>query len=289
MKKKFLLIALAAAFVTSAYASKVNIGVEAGYDFSHYRQSSIADVKSGNITLITEKNQYSTKYEEIDEVYQGSRRIHRERKTADTGRTPQMNGFHVGPTFDVRFSDRMGLGLRFALEYQFLTTPGHIFDTKYEREAMAEEKSYRTYATYQHSLLLPIRLSYTFNLGKNWNIWVMTGPEFEIGLSSTFNVKYNSRYSIDGKSHIEKYDAYTGKSYLDGNDVTEGEPQAELNRCNLTWGLGAGFGYKNFNFSVVYDFGLENLSYVRKVVSTSYSITNDQLKIAVSYTFPVKK
>ncbi len=289
MKKKFLLIALATAFVTSAYASKVNIGVEAGYDFSHYRMSQETEVKGGGVTAFEGIYQYSTVIDYISEVYQGDKRVSREKKSVSTGRTPQMNGFHVGPTFDVRFSDRMGLGLRFALEYQFLTTPGQIFDTKDAREINAKVKDVVTYATYQHSLLLPVRLSYTFNLGENWNIWVMTGPELEIGLSSTFNVKYNSRYSIDGKSHIEKYDAYTGKSYLDGNDITEGEPQAELNRCNLTWGLGAGFGYKNFNFSVVYDFGLENLSYVRKVMDTSYSITNDQLKIAVSYTFPVKK
>lgn len=301
MKKKLLLLSLAALCAAGISAKKgINIGVEAGYDFGHYRSSDIdmyeAIEGSQHITYYDIAYRHSTVYEEYTLTVINGKREKSNYLSKDAGYLPQMHGFHVGPTFDARFAESHGLGLRFALQYQFLTTGGNLFDTKVTRDKINEGKKsglYTDYNTTMHSLDIPVRLSYTWTVKNDWNIWLMTGPKFNIGLSFK-----NYVATKVGDTEIKTTtDLYSGVITING-EKTGDIPQ--LNRYipfDVSWGLGFGFGYKNFNFSACYDLGFTDMrgyyTYAQTAQSVShyYSLPtyNNQLQVTLSYTWPVKK
>lgn len=292
MKKKILLIALAMASV-SLYAGKFNIGVEAGYDFSHYRsKTTVTTYDASNVkTKVAETYHHAKVIDETVKYYENDKEVRKDKKSTSTGRLPQMHGFHVGPTFDWRFSDRMGLGLRFALDYQFLSTAGEIYDKKDTRQLYKDNDLKRH--TYYHALNLPIRLSYTFNLPQDWHIWVMTGPKFDIGLS----FKSTGDALVDDGKTIKKGEVevnyFSGEVKINGKTRDDDTDENKHERFGCTWGIGFGVGYKNFNFSAVYDFGLSRNNVLHEqnfgAIKNEYAAYNNQLQLTLSYTFPVKK
>lgn len=284
MKRKLLLVALVITSVV-AYAGKFNIGVEAGYDFAHYRNSTTETSYNGNQKIVKETYHHAKVVDHTTTVYVNDKQQSKQKNSTSTGRLPQMHGLHVGPTFDWRFSDRMGLGLRFALDYQFLSTAGSIYDTKEDRKNF-KDKDIDIHTNY-HALNLPIRLSYTFNLPKSCHIWVMTGPKFDIGLS--FKGK-----AINGNT-TEEIDYFAGKIKTTKGGTTKEEENSAIkyDRFNCSWGVGFGVGYKNFNFSAIYDLGLSRNNVLHEQnfgnVKYEYAAYNNQLQLTLSYTFPVKK
>ncbi|MCQ2335737.1 MAG: PorT family protein [Paludibacteraceae bacterium] len=284
MKKSILIITLAMASV-SLYAGKFNIGVEAGYDFSHYRSKTTTTTYNGNQKIVEEEYQHAKVIDETVKYYENDKEVRKDKKSTSTGRLPQMHGFHVGPTFDWRFSDRMGLGLRFALDYQFLSTAGGIYDTKDERKDL-KDNDIKAH-TYYHALNLPIRLSYTFNLPQDWHIWVMTGPKFDIGLS------FKGKATVGNRTDEVDYFSGKTKTTIGGKTIEEEDEYLKYDRFNCSWGVGFGVGYKNFNFSAVYDFGLSRNNVLHEqnfgAAKSEYANYNNQLQLTLSYTFPVKK
>jgi len=301
MKKKLLLLSLAALCAAGISAKKgISIGVEAGYDFAHYRSSYIqmkeAIQGSYNTKIYNIEYRHSTVLESYTQTVVNGKSEKSNYVVSDKGRLPQMHGFHIGPTFDARFAESHGLGLRFALQYQFLTTNGHIYDSKKTRDnidQLRKDGYYTAFNTTMHSLDIPIRLSYTWTVKDNWNIWVMTGPKLNIGLVCKSYVNTN----IGGTEVKTTTDLYSGIVYVNG-EKTEKEISIfdRIYPFDASWGLGFGFGYKNFNFSACYDLGITSMN-INFVEGTDDSWTtratcpayNNQLQLTLSYTFPVKQ
>lgn len=331
MKKLFLPIATILALSVNALASSFSVGVEAGYDFLDFRtQHNVYYTTAPNGTNlgiikeyfeVTQANKHISTYAATTLKGIPIQKTVIETKNS-TGRIPTMHGFHVGPIFDIRFSDKMGLGLKLGPKYQFARTNGGIFDTKDERNLHNNSDCYKRYNTTYHGISIPIRLSYNWDLPKNWNIWIMTGPEVNISLS--FKENYSVFNDVSGKWDDYTYNYLNGKQYVNGTLVDWSEPEdlspkqkEEYHKTlpiHLTWGIGFGFGYKNFFFSVAYDFGVTNRYYKQResyqwasdvyedpetgaksgvlCVETAefkHSLYNDKLTVSIGYTFPIIK
>ncbi len=333
MRKTILLITTVLTTATVALASSWNIGVEAGYDMLDFRMGSTQyhTIKPNGTNFdkftdvyeVTRAGKYISTYSAttIKGLIPLEKTVKETRN--DVGRTPLMHGFHVGPTFDYRFSDKHGLGLRFGLQYQFATTDGELFDSKDERNEHHNTDYFKNYNTTYHGLNIPVRLSYTWELPKDWNIWVMTGPKLNIGLS--FKEKFSALNILTGGWDNYVYDYLNGKQYINGDLVNWADPsqlepkQREIYHqsmtFNWTWGIGLGFGYKNFSFSVLYDIGTSNrygkgyeayqnatdtytdpetgvvVPSVLSVETYEYShkMYCNELIVSVAYTFPIVK
>ncbi len=327
MKKTLLFIATSIAFATTAMAASLSIGIEAGYDFADVKTSSsvqtslaVNNSSSGLLSYYTEKYRIEKIAGTYDAVMIGgipkSGAIVESR--TDVGRIPSLHGFHVGPTFNWTFSDKIGLGLRFGINYHYLRTNGHVFDSSESRSLINDKNKFSGYNTTSHSLNIPIRLSYTWELPKNWNIWIMVGPKLDINLScyESFNV------NVDGTWHSYYMDYLAGKCYADNKLVPWEEPIGisadkrekyhKFNPLSVYWGLGFGFGYKNLSFSVLYDFGCTNRFYLGSetyqratavdpvtglllddlaVETTQYKqkMIDNELVVSIAYTFPIIK
>ncbi|MCQ2350969.1 MAG: PorT family protein [Paludibacteraceae bacterium] len=327
MKKTLLFIATSVAFATTAMAASLNIGVEAGYDFADVMTSSsvqtnlaINNSSTGLLSYYTEQYRIGKIAGTYDAILVGGvpKSGYIQESRTNVGRIPSLHGFHVGPTFNWTFSDKMGLGLRFGINYHYLRTNGHVFDSTGSRSLVNNKNIFSGYNTTSHSLNIPIRLSYTWELPQDWNIWVMVGPKFDINLSCTESFDVN----IDGNWHSYRMDYLSGKCYADGNLIPWEEPAGvsadrreryhKFNPFSLYWGLGFGFGYKDFSFSVLYDFGCTNRYYLGSetyqkatafdpvtgemledlaVETTKYKqkMLDNELVVSIAYTFPIIK
>jgi len=301
MKKKFLLLSLATLCATAVSATKYNIGVEAGYDFAHYRQANTISqetILGSEHTVISDVNYQHdqvidhTHTEFVNGYYKKGSVI-----TEQTGRLPQMHGFHIGPTFDARFSDKHGLGMRFALQYQFLTTNGGIYDKIVNGERVSANPLLllpTAQHTYSHTLSVPVRLSYTWTVKNDWDIWLMTGPKFNFGVSFTSEGKYN----IDGEEYSALYNYYSGQYYVNNKNVATSDYKYTYYPLSLSWGFGFGFSYKGLGFYACYELGLSDMQGYKAcsaetIASATYYYSrnsyNNQLQLTLTYTFPVKQ
>lgn len=295
--KKILLVSVAVLGTTMAFAKSFNIGVEAGYDFAHYSRTAMdvseTIVGSSEYKTMDVMSHHGKVIDYYSEVIKDGKKTKSEVNTIKTGRLPQMHGFHVGPTFDWRFADSHGLGLRFGLQYQYLRTNGGIFDTQTQRDSYKGSDSWE--ATNQHSLQLPIRLSYTWDFSNDTHLWLMTGPKFNIGVSMT------TTYYDANSGTKEIYNYYNGDvTTIDKNgnkNVIKGGVAMYI-PFDASWGFGIGFGWGNLNLSASYDIGFTDMSGYRHFGETIFGGTkfytaiftnNSQLQVTLSYTLPVLK
>ena len=71
-----------------------------------------------------------------------------------------------------------------------------------------------------------------------------TGPTIQCGLAMTWK-RYNQDYEGEKRK----------PTVFDGYDI-DNDPDQVLKRLNITWGLGAGFQYKQYFLRGGYDFGI---------------------------------
>ena len=304
--KKFTLSILAVFTAVVAYAGQFNVGLEAGYDFAHLRSYFITTEQNASKKEVTTTSvshviyQHSDVIETYDEVEINGRKQKQDKNITPTERLPQMHGFHVGPTFDYRFTKVPSLGLRFGAQFVFLATGGLIFDTKKERDEQAEiNKQFESvsYVTQQYKIQLPLRLSYTFNLKKDTELWLMTGPKFNIGIAMvTDKNTFSTSKDIDLRVHT---DYYSGKCTVTDHGEKIGSYQIEWEDryipFDVSWGLGIGFSYKNFGVCAVYDIGISDMGGYQKFSNNDLKLDYraltyiNQLQVVLSYTFKAKK
>lgn len=133
-----------------------------------------------------------------------------------------MNGFKVGPTYDLAFTP--SFSLQTGLLYSILLNK--------ESESSASVKITMQY------LNLPIRATYTYDFGNNLKLFGFAGPQIVYGLSAKAKASVSS-FEVN-------YNFYKGE-------------YASMKRFDIQLGLGAGFQFENFRFKVGYDFGMLNI------------------------------
>lgn len=302
--RKFILIIGAALTAAAAYAGQFNIGLEAGYDFAHLRsyyvsiEQNASKMESTSVSHVI--YQHSDVIETYDEVEINGHTQKQDKNITPTERLPQMHGFHVGPTFDWRSTKIPSLGLRFGAQFVFLATGGLIFDTKQDRDVRDEmNKQFESvsFVTQMYRLQLPLRLSYTFNLKKGMELWLMTGPKFNIGIAMvTDQNTYSASKNVDMKVHT---DYYSGKVTITDHGEKANSYDLEWYDkyipFDMSWGFGIGYSYKNFGICAVYDLGISDMGGYQKASNTALKLDYkaltyiNQLQVVLSYTFNAKK
>lgn len=146
------------------------------------------------------------------------------------------NGFKVGVVYDATLV--AGFGYSLGLNYTFgahKTDWEQIGSLTYPRKQILE---------WYHQLEIPVDWQYKFEIAKNTWLMLYTGPTIQCGLA--FKQNTSTQNSPNAEAVLKKDDRYT----MDNNFA--------LKRINVTWGVGAGFQYKNYFLRGGYDFGIIN-------------------------------
>lgn len=154
----------------------------------------------------------------------------------------KLNGLKVGVTYDATYI--AGFGSSMGINYTF--AGGHT-DWK---TLVGDYPRTRTLTRY-HELEVFVDWQYKFEIAKETHLIVYTGPTIQCGLAYNEN-QYTETQSIwDGSisTTINRYDRFAQH---------DGEPDRDLKRVNVTWGIGAGFQYQRYFVRGGYDFGLIN-------------------------------
>lgn len=104
------------------------------------------------------------------------------------------------------------------------------------------------YNYYNHTLNVPVRLTYTLPIFWKIKLFGYVGPNFNIGLSEPTALRANTTYYVTSGN----YDAYTDK----------------LSRINIQLGAGGGIQWKSYRIKSGYDWGILNVN--KKSNSSSY-------------------
>ncbi len=172
-----------------------------------------------------------------------------------------LHGAKLGASFDFNLPYSMSVqtGLFYALtagkntQYYAPVTTGVTADQYLEHHIM------------QHSLLIPVRFTYTQKLWRDLALYFYTGPEFSIGLAQQDNIEVSmAQTTLDWLNNIGQptasYDKYREK---------------ELRRFNCQYGLGGGIQWAAYRLQSGYAYGLNNLVKQQGTPATPQGIHTD--------------
>ena len=154
-----------------------------------------------------------------------------------------LNGFKAGVVYDASYI--AGFGSSIGVNYTFAA--GQTSWGKQNSAQIGEYPRARKTITY-HELEVFVDWQYKFEVAKETYLMLYTGPTVQLGLA--YNAKTYSQQLPDAEVN---YDVY----YRMGNNDVD-RPNENLNRFNVTWGIGAGFQYQRYFLRGGYDFGLMN-------------------------------
>lgn len=153
--------------------------------------------------------------------------------------TTKLNGFKVGVVYDASYI--AGFGSSMGINYTF-AAGGTDWIRKYNISDYPQIKDKMLY----HELEVFVDWQYKFELAKETYIIVYTGPSIQCGLAFS-----SQQYERDIHGNIKQNPSKTVEYYTTDN-------YQALKRLNVTWGLGAGFQYKQYFLRGGYDFGIIN-------------------------------
>lgn len=146
-----------------------------------------------------------------------------------------------------------GFGMQLGLNYTFGCKLGK------EKGGNSAGTSFKTRENwFIHELEIPIDWQYKFEVAKQSYLILYTGPTLEMGLGFSKNTIEKKLNPASGK--IEEY---TSKLNLYQQMYSTADPDNDgiddhYRRLNVTWGVGAGFQYKQYFLRGGYDFGIYN-------------------------------
>ena len=151
----------------------------------------------------------------------------------------KLNGFKVGLMYDASYI--AGFGSTIGVNYTFgaATTPWAAINPGISTHPQAQ-----TLTTY-HEMEVFVDWQDKFELAKETYIILYSGPTIQCGLQ--INTR-KDRKELDG----------TVTKGVETNRFIDQTVNEQLNRINVTWGVGAGFQYKRYFLRGGYDFGLIN-------------------------------
>ena len=158
----------------------------------------------------------------------------------------KLKGFKVGVVYDASYI--AGFGSSIGINYTFAASNSGWK----AKGALADYPRYRQLITY-HELELFVDWQYKFEVAKETYLMLYTGPTIQCGLALDMRTDTQNDYGgpidyMHGNGYDPSKDDY---SRLD-------EENNHFKRLNITWGLGAGFQYKQYFLRGGYDFGIIN-------------------------------
>ena len=172
-------------------------------------------------------------------------------------------GLNINPEF------RYGIGLQTGLFYE-LTPSVSNFDPEINPDLKI--------SLIDHELSIPLRISYRYEIVKNFSVFLFTGPSFDIGLAGTYK-------KMNENGDWTKRDLYSG-AYSDsyGNSEKGEKGEKEIKRFHLMWGVGGGLQFKGLRLTLQGDWGLNNINAVTQKASDAVKLSKP-FAINLSYMF----
>lgn len=179
--------------------------------------------------------------------------------------TTKLNGFKVGVVYDASyiagFGSSMGINYTFAAGSTPWKANGIYGDYPRSRTSMM-----------YHEMEVFVDWQYKFELAKETYIVLYTGPSIQCGIT------FNERNTIET---IDLVNGGITATHNDYNRYGTERSNEDLTRLNITWGLGAGFQYKQYFLRGGYDFGIlnpyKNAQFVNVLGQTSDRYTRGRL------------
>lgn len=154
--------------------------------------------------------------------------------------TTVLNGLKVGLVYDATYIK--GFGSSIGINYTFAQG-----QTKWRSNSAFSTHPQTSTRTTYHQLELFVDWQYKFEIAGGTYIILYTGPSVQCALA--MNEKMFERQLEGDTSEKLKYSLF---------DYNDSELSHDLNRFNVTWGVGLGFQYQQFFLRGGYDFGLIN-------------------------------
>ncbi len=185
-----------------------------------------------------------------------------------------LNGLYIGGQYNLNVVAGLGIA------------PGVYFSTLFDRrnnsEAIygtfkSERETYREFA-----INVPVNLNYTFEFGRDFNLFVYAGPVFQMAFSS----KGTSEASAGIGTFVQSTGKYTlnyfnGKLYgPDNKEVATLNEGGITNPFNIYLGGGVGIQAGDIQVIIGYDHSMLNFSKL-KDSTTSRS----QIKVGIGFSF----
>lgn len=185
-----------------------------------------------------------------------------------------LNGLYIGGQYNLNVVAGLGVA------------PGVYFNTLFAQRnsgeaiygAFANERaSYREFA-----FNVPVNLNYTFELGRDFNLFVYAGPVFQIAFSSKGSYEksggFGSVYQSTGKYTLNYFN---GKLYgPDNKEVGTLNEGGLSNPFNIYLGGGVGIQAGDIQVIIGYDHSLLNFSKIKD----SYT-SRSQIKVGIGFSF----
>ena len=185
-----------------------------------------------------------------------------------------LNGLYLGGQYNLNVVEGFGVA------------PGVYFSTLFDRrnnsEAIygtfkSERETYREFA-----INVPINLNYTFEFGRDFNLFVYAGPVFQMAFSS----KGTSEASAGIGTFVQSTGKYTlnyfnGKLYgPDNKEVATLNEGGISNPFNIYLGGGVGLQAGDIQVIIGYDHSMLNFSKIKD----SYT-SRSQIKVGIGFSF----
>lgn len=151
--------------------------------------------------------------------------------------TTVLNGLKVGFVYDATYIK--GFGSSIGINYTFAQGQSNWYQ-------ISEYKSRRTQNTY-HQLEVFVDWQYKFEIAQSTYLILYTGPSVQCAVA--MNEKVFERQFEGEPSETGHYSLF---------DYDDNVLSRDLNRFNVTWGVGLGFQYQRYFLRGGYDFGLVN-------------------------------
>lgn len=156
---------------------------------------------------------------------------------------------------------RLGGNVEFPLKYNFGIQTGlnYNFSKGDKTQYYVTPKDTAKYTYSNHTLNVPLRVTYTLPIFWKLKLFAYAGPVFSVGLAEPTTL--TARKTLWVKSG--DYDAYTDKENRLNVAGVEANPQWEtdaLNRFNIQLGAGGGVQWRNLRVKSGYDWGVLNVS-----------------------------
>ncbi len=177
--------------------------------------------------------------------------------STNTNNDISLNGFHVGPTYNM--SIQGPISLQYGLLYNYLTK-------KSEGTFLGVDGTSTTTA---HRLDIPFRVAASFPLTSELSAFVFGGPNFNFALSQ--KTEGTADWWGLGTSYVEGENIYK-------SEMSDGKKL--YSPFDLQLGVGGGLQFNNMGVRVSYDWGMLDRNNSDNVVWK-----NNDLKVGVFYNF----
>jgi opacity protein-like surface antigen len=179
-----------------------------------------------------------------------------------------MNGITAGIGYDMSIQGGFGLALGLNYTYGFFNEKETISTPLFGNYTIEGK-------TADHTLDVPVRLTYTYPISDNFKVFGFAGPKFAYAIAG------KTKVSFDGNEAI--------KETLEASGVlNDGDMYGEkgiMNQFDIKLGLGAGVNFNNILLKVGYDWGLLDQLKKSENETDHQAVRINQFYVTVGYAF----